>query len=175
MPESSTVSAGDDVLAAQYNDLRKDVLDASLGHRHTGGADEGRLIPETGLETAVRDQLGQNIGLVAKVSASTTSSSFVDALNYTGAGRLKSISCGTGGGTGEVKLIIDGVDHGVISIPSVVEIVIDPDPTGNAFTTLSTVDENGEPLDILFKTSLQIQYRNTGGGAFPIKILYEHE
>lgn len=36
MTESAVVSSGDDVLASQYNNLRKDVLDTSLGHTHNG-------------------------------------------------------------------------------------------------------------------------------------------
>lgn len=44
MPESADVSAGDDVLASQYNNLRKDVLDAVLGHRHTGLAGGGAIV-----------------------------------------------------------------------------------------------------------------------------------
>ena len=36
MANSSTISAGDDILASQYNNLRKDVLDTSLGHTHDG-------------------------------------------------------------------------------------------------------------------------------------------
>ena len=35
-PLSSDVSAGDDVLASQYNNLRKDVLDPTTGHDHEG-------------------------------------------------------------------------------------------------------------------------------------------
>lgn len=41
MPESADVSAGDDILASQYNNLRKDVVDPNLGHKHTGAAGEG--------------------------------------------------------------------------------------------------------------------------------------
>lgn len=36
MAESNTVSGGDDILASQYNNLRKDVLDTTLGHTHDG-------------------------------------------------------------------------------------------------------------------------------------------
>lgn len=41
MANSSTVSSGDDALATQYNNLRKDVLDVTTGHDHTGAADHG--------------------------------------------------------------------------------------------------------------------------------------
>ena len=36
MASSSTVSTGDVATAAQYNNLRTDVLDTSSGHSHTG-------------------------------------------------------------------------------------------------------------------------------------------
>ncbi len=36
MANSSTVAAGDAMAATQYNNLRKDVLDTSSGHAHTG-------------------------------------------------------------------------------------------------------------------------------------------
>lgn len=46
MPAQSVViSPGDDVLADQYNNLRIDVLDGTLGHGHTGGSD-GKLIDD---------------------------------------------------------------------------------------------------------------------------------
>ena len=44
MANSSTVSSGDEALATQYNNLRKDVLDVTTGHDHTGAADEGKTI-----------------------------------------------------------------------------------------------------------------------------------
>ena len=43
-PLSSDVSAGDDVLASQYNNLRTDVLDPDLGHKHTGLPGEGAAL-----------------------------------------------------------------------------------------------------------------------------------
>ncbi len=57
MAQSSEVAAGDDILATQYNNLRKDVLDAILGHEHLGGTDEGNKIPLAGLEQEVLDKL----------------------------------------------------------------------------------------------------------------------
>lgn len=36
MANSSEVSAGDDILASQYNNLRADVLNTSTGHTHNG-------------------------------------------------------------------------------------------------------------------------------------------
>lgn len=36
MSNSSEVSAGDDILASQYNNLRADVIDTATGHNHDG-------------------------------------------------------------------------------------------------------------------------------------------
>ena len=36
MANSSDVLAGNDARASEYNNLRKDVLDLSTGHGHTG-------------------------------------------------------------------------------------------------------------------------------------------
>lgn len=44
MAQSSEVTAGQHMLASQYNDLRDDVLDATLGHTHTGEPDGGAII-----------------------------------------------------------------------------------------------------------------------------------
>ncbi len=41
MAESGTVAAGNQATALQYNNLRKDVLDNTLSHDHTGAADHG--------------------------------------------------------------------------------------------------------------------------------------
>ena len=54
MAESADVSAGDDILASQYNNLRKDVLDPILGHEHLGGAGQGKQIPFDGLNSTVK-------------------------------------------------------------------------------------------------------------------------
>jgi len=44
MAQSAEVNAGDDVLASQYNNLRKDTLDAALGHKHDGKTDGGAVV-----------------------------------------------------------------------------------------------------------------------------------
>ena len=51
MANSSTVSAGDDILASQYNDLREDVLDNSTGHNHEGT--DGKILDEDALSFQV--------------------------------------------------------------------------------------------------------------------------
>ena len=44
MAESSEVVANAQALASEYNNLRKDVLDPTLGHSHTGAVDEGAFM-----------------------------------------------------------------------------------------------------------------------------------
>lgn len=44
MANSSDVAAGADATATQYNNLRKDVLDTSTGHRHSGATDGGMTL-----------------------------------------------------------------------------------------------------------------------------------
>jgi len=48
MPNSSDVSAGDNILASQYNNLRKDIFDKDTGHTHTGETDKGYPVPAVG-------------------------------------------------------------------------------------------------------------------------------
>jgi len=59
MANSSTVGSGDDVLATQYNNLRKDVLDVTTGHDHTGAADEGKTIDHGDLDGLADDDHAQ--------------------------------------------------------------------------------------------------------------------
>jgi len=49
MAQSVEVTELDPILYTQYNNLRKDVLDNSLGHTHSGNAEEGALISEVHL------------------------------------------------------------------------------------------------------------------------------
>ena len=44
MAQSAEVLASDLIVASQYNNLRKDAIDASLGHGHTGGTGEGKRL-----------------------------------------------------------------------------------------------------------------------------------
>lgn len=44
MPESAPVAPGEVADAAQYNALRRDILDTTVGHRHSGDPDDGRVL-----------------------------------------------------------------------------------------------------------------------------------
>jgi len=61
MAESSIVSAGDDILASQYNNLRKDVIDTALGHTHNG-VDSKTLAADSVSAT----QIATNVDVSAK-------------------------------------------------------------------------------------------------------------
>jgi len=59
MAHSSDLGAGDvKLLKDQYNLLRKDVLDTSTGHKHTGAAGDGTKV--TDAYVCVRDKKAQN-------------------------------------------------------------------------------------------------------------------
>lgn len=59
MAHSSDLGAGDiKLLKGQYNLLRKDVLDTSTGHKHTGAVDDGTKV--TDAYVCVRDKKAQN-------------------------------------------------------------------------------------------------------------------
>ena len=68
MPLSANVSAGDDILASQYNNLRSDVLSTSQGHRHTGSSEDGRQLVNGSYssQSITEDKLAA--ALVAKLS-----------------------------------------------------------------------------------------------------------
>jgi hypothetical protein len=44
MAQSTVLSADDPIYVSQYNNLRDDVLSVSVGHNHSGTADEGKRI-----------------------------------------------------------------------------------------------------------------------------------
>ncbi len=51
MANSGTVTAGSAALAAQYNNLRDDVLNVTTGHTHTGASENGAKIEGTALKS----------------------------------------------------------------------------------------------------------------------------
>ena len=59
MANSGTVTASDLVLYSQYNNLRKDVLDTSSGHNHSGSTDCGKLLSHASLENRTRSFFAQ--------------------------------------------------------------------------------------------------------------------
>lgn len=61
MAESSDVNAGDTALATQYNNLRKDVLDPTVGHAHTGADSKALATNSVGVT-----QIASNVDVSAK-------------------------------------------------------------------------------------------------------------
>lgn len=56
---SGTVGPTDLVIYTQYNNLRKDCLDATSGHTHSGSTDGGKLIPQLDTCSFVEDGLNK--------------------------------------------------------------------------------------------------------------------
>lgn len=101
---------------------------------------------EAKLATAVQNKLGQNIGMVAIASRSTTG----DVVNYSGQGRLRGV-CVVGGTSATFTITIDGVlvlSSGV-TLPGLGAIWNDQGLTTDAAATLNS-------LDIFFRTSLVV-------------------
>lgn len=61
MAHSADVNAGDDILASQYNNLRKDVLDTSTGHDHDGSGSKA-LATDSIVQTQVKVGTGSASG-----------------------------------------------------------------------------------------------------------------
>lgn len=74
MANSAEVSAGDDILASQYNNLRKDVLDLPTGHRHDGT--DSRALPD-GIITAVKLAIDSVIQGKVKTSVGSASGTII--------------------------------------------------------------------------------------------------
>lgn len=114
-------------------------------------------VTETKLATAVVNKLGQNLGLVARVSRSSNG----DLLNYTGQGRLRGIAANAGW-TGSVEVIVDGTSLGTIALGGSQKLQY------AAASTSVFVAEAGEGtltnLDLNFRTSLQLVVSGYIGG-----------
>lgn len=94
MSNSSDVNAGDDALALQYNNLRKDVLNATTGHNHEGV--EGKVLGAGALGTNSVETLkikDSNVTAVKLASNSVETAKIKDA-NVTAA-KLASYSVET--------------------------------------------------------------------------------
>lgn len=120
---------------------------------------------EAKLASGVVNKLGQNIGLVSRVTAASTSATYSDVLNYTGQGRLNGVCIEHSNALARLKLIIDGTDYGDVLITSTADHVEQND--GTSTTMFKMVSGTGQlnELNIFFRTSLQIQHRRDGGAA----------
>lgn len=117
-------------------------------------------VTEAKLETGVVNKLGQNIGLVAIVTKSSTG----DAVNYSGQGRLKGV-CVTGSASATFTVVVDGITvwSGAISSGS----GVGWDDSGLAADSAATLNS----LDIHFRTSLVVNVSLIGSAS--VKVAYE--
>lgn len=118
MASSSNVSAGDDILASQYNNLRQDAIHATLGHKHTGAADDGTKLVEASYGAATIPLAALKSEVTDRMSPKTIQHGTIDvsiAWNASQTPQLK-----TGNNTGNItaisattkgQLILRGVEY----------------------------------------------------------------
>jgi len=86
MANSADVNAGDDILASQYNNLRKDVLDTNTGHDHDGAGSKALAANTVGATQLTTDAVE-----TAKIKNANVSSAKVK----TGTGSFTNITAGS--------------------------------------------------------------------------------
>jgi hypothetical protein len=128
-------------------------------------------ITQAKLAAAVVAQLGVDIGLIARITATTTSTSFSDLVNISAHGRLDGYSFSTDAAAGaisrELIIILDGINHGTISLGAANltgRVLLN---NGNSTTMfISDTTSVGKMNDLLlfFRTSMQIQHRGGSSG-----------
>ena len=117
-PLSSDVSAGDDVLASQYNNLRADVLDPTTGHDHEGV--EGKILDGAvaiAIGTITEDRLTEAVIKklmnlrTARVTAATpvALTTVLDLTTTKGVLNGVEIVPTSNGMIGRIKVTVDGV------------------------------------------------------------------
>ena len=161
------------VTDAKVNDVAAGKITGTVVTSQIGAAQ----VTEAKLDSAVVNKLGQNIGLIARVTASTSSTSFVDIVNVSTQGRLNGITGNKSGGagTGEISISIDGIAHAAVtSIGSTSgRILYGPGQASVMFqfdtATLGVMND----LNAFFRTTLQVQHRTTVSGTMTTFIQYE--
>lgn len=111
MANSSEVFAGDDILASEYNNLRKDVIDTSLGHAHDGADSKTLAVNSVGNSQIQNNAVDNN-----KIADNSVSNSKLQA-----------------GAVSETK-----IQDGEITVPKLKNIYRILDDEG-AFTTSKTI------------------------------------
>ena len=130
----------------------------------------------------VEAQVLSDIGLIAKVSASTTSSTNSDVVNITTAGRVGGVHLHTGGSAavnGKVTVTIDSITDGEFSTSVASSTAHNIDRAlGSSGSSLRIVTSDGgmDELNIFFKTSLRVQHRSANNSdTVTTRILYERK
>lgn len=159
---------GGSALAVNVDDSTIEINSDSLRVKDAG-------ITEAKLAAALVAKLGLNIGLVARVTATTSSTSYSDLVNISSVqGRLRGIAQ-EGNLNAAITIVTDGVDSS--------EALVGNSPghyvsaAGNQ--TSPTIEGaagagNLNELDIFFRTSLIVKHRRGGaGGVFNTWVAYE--
>lgn len=128
-------------------------------------------ITEAKLSSGVVSKLGQNIGIVTRAHLSINNTAFQDVVNVSKQGRLYGAYAfrSGGGGTGTLRLIIDGISQDFI-VPlggATLGVIFNNTLTTNVFSS-STAGLTGTMTELLvfFKTSLHVQIKSNSAGAF---------
>lgn len=136
-------------------------------------------ITEAMLATAVVNKLGQSIGIVARASHTTTSTSLTDALNISTRGRLMGVihDYNNSPQNSQYDVIVDGV-----TVHDSGSVAADGHPEYNDANSTTICKEvasqgNGAELMMFFRTSLQVRHRCTPSAVTNdiIYIQYERE
>ncbi len=132
-------------------------------------------ITEAKLATAVVEKLGQNIGLVARTSAVNSDvSNYSTVLSYSGQGRLDGIATNFSAGNGDLRITIDGVLYNVLSMSDDDHVEFNVGNSTDMFQTIASLGQLNE-LMLLFKTSILIEHRASGGGVMTTYVQYERQ
>jgi hypothetical protein len=130
MPNSSDVIAGQDATATNYNNLRKDVYNATSGHNHDGTDTGGRHLADGSVNTAkLIMYAGDSVAVDGGDSAAKSSPFALDkvkqiTLARAGEYRVKFtlrivVGSGTAGGTINAQVYKGGVAVGTIQSHSI--------------------------------------------------------
>ena len=140
--------------------------------------------PTANLEASTKqyvDAGSMKIGLVARISAQNTTTSYVDVINITAAGRFRGLmfnaEAHAEGGINYVNTIIDGVDYGTLSPPNdSTEQFAEISDVRSATMFAMAAGSVADVLDSFFKTSLRVQHKSSAAGRFiNTTIVYERQ
>ena len=184
-PLSSDVSAGDDVLASQYNNLRKDVLDPATGHDHEGvegiildGAIAiaiGTITEDRLTEAVIKKLMNFRTARVTGVTP-TVLTTVLDLTATKGVLNGVEIVPGQNSQTGRIKVTIDGVvivDDSVNAGSAKNPIVLSSGGRVGIKSFISTVQaEASGGIQMWFIDSLKVELRASPAGDSNHHILY---
>lgn len=129
---------------------------------------------EAKLASAVTTKLGQNIGLIAKVLTTTTSTSYVTVASYTGQGRLIGVGCSVNNST--VRITVDGVLYNeVTTFGSPGQVQFAGADSSDMFMASATDTTALDKLRLNFKTSFLVEGKTLSGTSTDFRVVYERQ